>query len=103
MQRRKFIRNTLATTAAAALARTVSAQAAKSPVRIGVDIYSLQNQNFTPFQSLDYCHNLGVKVVHFSEIRFLGSLDPENLKRVRARAGAELCHQSAGVRSAVSL
>jgi hypothetical protein len=26
------------------------------------------------------------RTAHFSEIRFLGTLDPDNLKRVRARA-----------------
>src|SRR5690349_1882959 len=40
-------------------------------VRLGVDVFSLRT-NFTPFQCLDYCAGLKVKVVHFSEIRFLG-------------------------------
>jgi sugar phosphate isomerase/epimerase len=85
MQRRTFLATTLATTAAAALTNRAKAQtpAAKPPVRVGVDIYSIQNQNYTPFQSLDYCSKLGVKVVHFSEIRFLGNLEPENLRKVR--------------------
>ncbi len=88
MQRRKFLATTLATTAASAVSRSASAQTAapKVPVRIGVDVYSIQSQNFTPFQTLDYCKGLGVKVVHFSEIRFLGNLEPENLKKVRAYA-----------------
>src|ERR1700691_1495332 len=88
MQRRTFLASALATSAASTLARRAQAQtaAAKPQVRIGVDIYSLQSQNFTPFQSLDYCHNLGVKVVHFSEIRFLGNLEPDNLKKVREYA-----------------
>jgi len=88
MQRRTFLASALATSAASTLARRAQAQtaAAKPPVRIGVDIYSLQSQNFTPFQSLDYCHNLGVNVVHFSEIRFLGNLEPDNLKKVREYA-----------------
>ena len=83
MERRTFLASTLATTAAAALTSRASAQTAKAPVRVGVDIYSIQSQNYTPFQSLDYCKKLGVKVVHFSEIRFLGHLDPDNLKKVR--------------------
>lgn len=85
MQRRTFLASALATTAASSLARRAKAQTStvNPPVRIGVDIYSLQSQNFTPFQSLDYCHNLSVKVVHFSEIRFLGNLEPDNLKKVR--------------------
>ena len=87
MQRRTFLASALATTAVSTMARRAQGQTAGKPtVRIGVDIYSLQNQNFTPFQSLDYCHNLGVKVVHFSEIRFLGNLEPDNLKKVREYA-----------------
>lgn len=88
MQRRTFLASAVATSVASTLARRADAEtpAAKPPVRIGVDIYSLQSQNFTPFQSLDYCHNLGVKVVHFSEIRFLGNLEPDHLKQVREYA-----------------
>ncbi|HEY4089245.1 MAG TPA: TIM barrel protein [Bryobacteraceae bacterium] len=85
MQRRNFLSATIASAAASALARRAAAQtpAATPPVRIGVDVYSLQSQNWTPFQSLDFCSKLGVKVVHFSEIRFLGNLEPDNLTKVR--------------------
>ena len=55
-------------------------------VRFGVDMYSLNQQNWTPFQQLDFAAKWNVKVVHFSEIRFLGILDPDNLRRIRARA-----------------
>lgn len=101
MQRRKFLATTLATTAASALSRAANAQTsgAKPPVRIGVDIYSLQSQNFTPFQSLDYCGNLGVKVVHFSEIRFLGNLEPDNLRKVREYAAKLNIDLEIGMRS----
>src|ERR1700678_3433569 len=101
MQRRRFLASTLATTAVSALSSRVNAQTptAKPPVRVGVDIYSLQNQNFTPFQSLDYCSNLGVKVVHFSEIRFLGNLEPDNLKKVREYAGKLNIDVEIGMRS----
>lgn len=101
MQRRNFLATTLATTAMSALSRRAAAQtpAGKPPYRIGVDIYSLQNQNFTPFQSLDYCHNLGVKVVHFSEIRFLGNLEPDNLKKVREYAANLNIDVEIGMRS----
>jgi sugar phosphate isomerase/epimerase len=101
MQRRTFLANSLAMTAASALARRATAQTSdtKVPVRLGVDIYSLQSQNFTPFQSLDYCKNLGVKVVHFSEIRFLGSLEPDNLKRVREYAAMLDIDLEIGMRS----
>src|SRR5205807_10555027 len=33
-----------------------------------------------------YCGERNVKVVHFSEVRFIGGLDPENLRRVRQHA-----------------
>ena len=55
-------------------------------VKLGVDLFSLRNQNWTPFQYLDYCAQRQVRVVHFSEIRFIGSLDPQNLRRVRDHA-----------------
>ena len=101
MNRRKFLASTLATTAVSVLSRSVLAQtpAAKPPVRIGVDIYSLQLQNFTPFQSLDYCSKLRVKVVHFSEIRFLGSLDPANLLKVKDYAAKLNIDLEIGMRS----
>ena len=66
-------------------AQTATAKAAP-PVRFGVDMYSLGAQNWTPFQQMDFAAKWNVKVVHFSEIRFLGSLDPDNLRKVRARA-----------------
>lgn len=101
MQRRTFLATTLATSAVSALATRANAQTpgAKPPVRVGVDIYSIQSQNFTPFQSLDYCKNLGVKVVHFSEIRFLGNLEPDNLKKVREYAGKLDIDLEIGMRS----
>jgi sugar phosphate isomerase/epimerase len=101
MQRRKFLASTLASTAVSALSSRVKAQtpAGKPAVRIGVDIYSLQNQNFTPFQSLDYCSNLGVKVVHFSEIRFLGNLEPDNLLKVKDYAAKLNIDLEIGMRS----
>ncbi len=63
-----------------------AAAAAATSVRFGVDMYSLGAQNWTPFQQLDFAAKWKVKVVHFSEIRFLGNLEPDNLRRVRARA-----------------
>jgi 3-oxoisoapionate decarboxylase len=78
-------RTFLQTLAAAGLALGAPLRAA-TPVRFGVDMFSLGAQNWTPFQQLDFAAKWKVKVVHFSEIRFLGSLEPENLRRVRARA-----------------
>src|SRR5260221_5708664 len=81
MQRRRFI---AAAVAGCALPQVASPQAGK--VRLGIDLFSLRSQNWTPMQHLDYCAKQQAKVVHFSEVRFIGGLEPENLKRVRHRA-----------------
>jgi sugar phosphate isomerase/epimerase len=71
---------------ASALRADAPQRSAAAPVRFGVDMFSLRDQNWTPFQQLDFAAKWKVTVVHFSEIRFLGTLEPENLRRVRARA-----------------
>ena len=61
--------------------------------RIGIDLYSLRSQGWNAFECLEYCAARGVTVVHFSEIRFLGSLEPVHLRSVREtaqRLGLEL-------------
>jgi len=78
MTRRTFV-------ASPALA-AAGAPASAASVRLGCDLFSLRSQGWSPFQLLDYCARLGVKVVHFSEIRFVGGLEEANLKRVRAHA-----------------
>ena len=55
-------------------------------MKLGIDLFSIRDSGWTPFQYLDYCAKWGAKVVHFSEIRFIGSLEPENLRKVRAHA-----------------
>ena len=87
MERRTFVK-TLGAAAmlASANPRAALRAATAIPVRLGVDMYSVNSQGWTPIQMLDWAAKWGVKVVHFSEIRFIGSLDPENLKRVRAHA-----------------
>jgi sugar phosphate isomerase/epimerase len=77
MHRRKF----LTTTAVAA-----TPLPAAPSVRFGVDLFSIRSQGWTPFQYLDYCARWNAKVVHFSEIRFIGSLEEANLRQVRAHA-----------------
>lgn len=63
------------------------AMAAPAPaVKLGIDLFSLRAQNWTPFQLLDYSAKLAAKVVHFSEIRFIGNLEPDNLRAVRRYA-----------------
>lgn len=78
-------RRTFLAAGAAALCSPAAAPAAAN-VKFGMDLFSLRSQGWTPFQFLDYCAKWNIKVVHFSELRFIGSLEPENLKRVRAHA-----------------
>lgn len=54
--------------------------------RLGLDTYSLRAQNWDAFQQLDYCAAHGVAIVHFSEPRLIGSLEPAHLERVKAHA-----------------
>jgi 3-oxoisoapionate decarboxylase len=70
-----------------------------STVRFGLDLFSLRSQGWTPFQSLDWCAQRHIKVVHFSEIRFLGGLEPDNLKRIRAYAEQRGIDLEIGMRS----
>lgn len=77
MRRRTFL---------AGAAAAGSASAAAAPVRFGIDLFSIRSQGWSPIQYLDFAAKWNAKVVHFSEIRFLGSLDPDNLKKVRAHA-----------------
>ena len=80
MNRRTF----LATASALALPQAAAAQAPK--VKLGIDLFSIRSQGWNAFEMLDYCAKQRVQVVHFSEIRFIGGLDPENLRKVRRRA-----------------
>ena len=84
--RRTFLKTVAAATASIGIDAVAQTPAAPSAVRFGVDMYSLGAQNWTPFQQLDFAAKWNVKVVHFSEIRFLGNLEPDNLKKVRACA-----------------
>jgi sugar phosphate isomerase/epimerase len=77
MTRRQF---TIAAATTTALAQP------RTPVKLGVDLFSIRSQGWTPFEYLDYCARWKARVVHFSEIRFLGSLEPDHLRKVRAHA-----------------
>ena len=55
--------------------------------RLGLDVFSLRSQGWSPFEQLEFCARRGIGVVHFSEPRFIGGFDREHLRRVRARAG----------------
>jgi 3-oxoisoapionate decarboxylase len=80
MQRREFLATALSSAASAVAADT------KPNVILGVDLFSLRSQNWDAIQYLDYCSKFGVKVVHFSEIRFLGSLDDAHVREVAQHA-----------------
>src|SRR5438045_392885 len=84
-----------------ALAATVplTAMSTKPNVKLGIDLFSLRAQNWTPLQYLDYCAAQKVQVVHFSEIRFVRRLDPENLRTVRYRAAKLGIEVEIGMRS----
>ena len=79
-------RSLLAAGAAALACRIPGIAAPAAPVKFGLDLYSLRSQGWTPIQHLDFCAKWGIQVVHFSEVRFIGNLEEENLKQVRAHA-----------------
>jgi sugar phosphate isomerase/epimerase len=84
---------------AIAAATTAAVAQNKGPVKLGVDLFSLRSQGWTPFEYLDYCARWKARVVHFSEIRFLGGLEPEHLRKVRAHAAKLGIEIEIGMRS----
>ncbi len=92
MRRREFLATAAAAPAAASAMST-------STTPLGVDLFSIRSSGFTPFEFLDHSHKLGATVVHFSEIRFLGSLEDDHLKKVRAHADKLGMRIEAGMRS----
>jgi len=54
--------------------------------RLGIDLYSLRSQGWSAFEFLDYAAQRQVEIVHFSEPRFLGSLEASHLRRLREYA-----------------
>lgn len=91
MNRREFL----------AVAAVPLSAMSKNPslVKLGIDLFSLRSQNWTPFQYLNYCAARQVQVVHFSETRFLGSLEPANLTAVRRHAAELGLQLEIGMRS----
>jgi sugar phosphate isomerase/epimerase len=55
-------------------------------MRFGLDMFSLRSQGWSPFEQLDFAARWGVSVAHYSEVRLLGGLEPDHLRRVRAYA-----------------
>ncbi len=92
MKRREFI----ALGAALPVAMTADIN---QNVKLGIDLFSLRAQTWNAFQALDYCAARKVQVVHFSEIRFIGSLDPDHLRQVRAHAAQLGLELEIGMRS----
>jgi sugar phosphate isomerase/epimerase len=59
---------------------------ARAPAKLGLDLFSLRSQGWSAFELLDFCAKSGVEVAHFSEPRFLGSLEEAHLKKVKEHA-----------------
>lgn len=70
----------------AAAPAALMAQGRSPNLKFGIDLFSLRTQGWTAFEFLDYCAKQGAKVVHFSEIRFLGGLEKTHLEKVRDHA-----------------
>jgi sugar phosphate isomerase/epimerase len=84
---------------AIALAGATPLLAQTVPVKLGIDLFSIRSSGWTPFQYLDYCAAQKAKVVHFSEVRFIGNLEPENLRKVRDYAGERGIEVEIGMKS----
>lgn len=104
--RRTFLKSVGAAGIALGLSNTPGLVAQSRPKpRLGLDLYSVGAQQWTPFEAMDFAVAQGVTMVHFSEIRFLGSadwkvaLDSANLRRVRARADELHLDVEIGMRS----
>jgi len=55
-------------------------------MKLGLDLFSLRRQGWTPFEHLDYAKQLGLDVVMFPDPDFFESLDESYLRRVKAHA-----------------
>lgn len=68
--------------------QAVAQTAADKPAmgRLGLDLFSVRSQGWAGVQFLDYAAKLGLKVVHFSELRFLGPTDDASLDKLKQRA-----------------
>jgi 3-oxoisoapionate decarboxylase len=99
-----MLRRTFVSAGAAALAQSVPARAAqnapeKPKVKIGIDLFSIRSSAWTPFEYLDYCAKWNASVVHFSEIRFIGNLEQDHLRKIRAHAERHDIELEIGMRS----
>jgi sugar phosphate isomerase/epimerase len=102
MHRREFLANLGAAALAAPVLRAAGSArgAGGGPgAKLGVDLFSLRTQGWDAFQFLDYAAKFGVKIVHFSEIRFLGGLEDEHVRRVGQHAAELGIELEIGMRS----
>jgi sugar phosphate isomerase/epimerase len=97
--RRLFLRRAAACAAFASLNHPSLWAQARPPVRLGLDLFSVRSQGWTPLQMLEFASRSRVKMVHFSELRFLGALDSTSLRSVRTRADELGLDVEVGMRS----
>jgi 3-oxoisoapionate decarboxylase len=55
-------------------------------MKLGMDIYTVRSQGWDAFQLLDYSRQIGLDLVHFSDLSPFRSLEDDYLDRVKARA-----------------
>jgi sugar phosphate isomerase/epimerase len=55
-------------------------------MKLGVDIFTLRSQGWSAFEHLEYAAQIGLDLVHFSDLSPFESLDPDYLGRVKTRA-----------------
>ncbi len=76
----------------------LAADATAKP-RLGLDLFSLRSQGWDAFQFLDYAARHKVETIHYSEIRFMGSLEDDHLRKVKAKADSHGIQIELGMRS----
>lgn len=81
MTRRKLVAGGATAAASAMLAQTSSPKP-----RLGLDLFSLRSQGWDAFQFLEYAAKHKIETIHYSEIRFIGSLEDDHLKKVKAKS-----------------
>ena len=91
MLRREFV--------AGAAGAPVALMAASSRPKIGIDLFSIRTAGWDAFQYPRLLRQAGAELVHFSEIRFLGSLEDEHVRKVRAHADKLGIELEVGMRS----
>jgi len=78
MDRRTFVAGAMT----AAMTGAASGAKPESSAKFGVDLFSIRSSGWSPFEYLDYCAKWKADVVHFSEVRFLGSLEDAHVRKV---------------------